>query len=493
MTHAMTVITKYIFLNALHCHTKGWFLCNEMDISPPTPAELIRMRQGQEIHRLARDRFPAGVFVGDLIAEKAINRTQKLLEDQSARVLFEPYFEHGRCVTRADSLTRKDDGWSVEEIKSSLGQNPAHLDDLAYTTMVMQGSGLSIREITLTLVNKEYRHGSSEVPLLWSVDVTRDVLSRAATFEELRPDIELALTAQACPEATLIWACRGCEFFAEQCVGHSMTNPIFDVPRIGAKKFRTLLQHDVTEIAGIPVDFELSGHQRRVVDSVQSGEMWVSDKLAKAIGTWEWPLLYLDFETVSTCLPLYDGMGPYNQIPTQYSLHIRRRPTDIPEHREYLADSAEDCRREFAELLLADLGTDGNIVVYSSFEKTILTRLQEWFEDLAEPLERLKERLVDLQLIIKNHVWHPEFRGSTSIKRTLPVLVPDMDYSDLEIANGDHASAAFYNMATGRIAPDEQEMTRAALLLYCERDTMAMVKLHDALIQHGTLPEQNAG
>ena len=86
MTHAMTVITKYIFLNALHCHTKGWFLCNEIGVTPPTPAVLIRMRQGQDIHRLARDRFPAGVFVGDLIAEKAINRTQKLLEDQRERL-----------------------------------------------------------------------------------------------------------------------------------------------------------------------------------------------------------------------------------------------------------------------------------------------------------------------------------------------------------------------------------------------------------------------
>ena len=451
------------------------------------------MRQGQEIHGLARARLPEGIFIGDLKAEKAINRTQELVQDEGTSVLFEPYFRHGQCVTRADSMRKTNDGWQLEEVKSSLGQKPAHLDDLAYTTMVMQGAGIHIREVILTLVNKEYRHGSSDVPLLWSVDVTRDVLSRAATFEELRPHIELALTAQEYPEATLIWACRGCEFFAEQCVGHGMTDPIFDVPRIGMKKFKALLQHNVTEIADIPVDFDLSEHQRRVVDSVQAGEMWVSDKLAETIGTWEWPLLYLDFETVSTCLPLYDGLGPYNQIPTQYSLHIRRRPTEIPEHREYLADSAEDCRREFAELLLADLGTDGNIVVYSSFEKTILTRLQEWFEDLAEPLERLKERLVDLQLIIKNHVWHPEFRGSTSIKRTLPVLVPDMDYSDLEISNGDHASAAFYNMATGRIAPDEQEMTRAALLLYCERDTMAMVKLHDALIQHGTLPEQNAG
>jgi ATP-dependent DNA helicase RecQ len=478
----MTTISKHIFLNALDCHTRGWFLHNEMGVSPPTPAELIRMRQGQEIHRLARERLPDGVFVGDLKAEKAINRTRELLQDQGTPVLFEPYFKYGRCVTRADSLSRRDDGWSLEEVKSSLGQNPGHLDDMAYTTMVMQGAGVHIREVMLTLVNKEYRHGSSEVPLLWSVDVTEDVFGRAAEFEVLRPEIELALAAQVCPEATLIWACRGCEFFADQCVGKGIREPIFEVPRIGANKFNALLERGVTEIAAVPADFELSGHQRRVVDSVQAGEMWVSEKLTEAIDTWEWPLLYLDFETVSTCLPLYEGLGPYNQIPTQYSLHIRSGPTGPLEHRDYLADGAEDCRREFAELLLADLGTDGNIVVYSSFEKTILTRLQEWFDDLADPLERVKERLVDLQAIIKNHIWHPEFRGSTSIKRTLPVLVPEMDYSDLEIANGDQASAAFYNMATGRIGPDEQETTRASLLLYCERDTLAMVKLHDALV-----------
>ncbi len=57
-----------------------------------------------------------------------------------------------------------------------------------------------------------------------------------------------------------------------------------------------------------------------------------------------------------------------------------------------------------------------------------------------------------------------------------------MDYSDLQIANGDHASAAFYHMATGWIEPAEEKTTRASLLLYCERDTLAMVKLHDALL-----------
>ena len=475
-------ISKHIFLKALECHTKGWFLHHEIGVATSTPAEIIRMRQGQEIHRLARARFPEGVLVGDLKMERAIDRTQEMLHDQNTHVLFEPYLRHGNCVTRGDILSVQQDGWCLEEVKSSLSQNPGHVDDIAYTTMVMVGAGVEIREVHLTLVSKNYKHGSDEAPLLWSVDITSEVLDRAAEFESIRPEIERALALPHCPLAVLKWACRGCEFFADQCVGKDMNDPIFEIPRISVKKFNFLLERGLTEIGSIPNDFQLSGTQRRVVDSVQVGEMWVSERLREAVNELEWPLFYLDFETVSTCLPLYDGLGPYTQIPTQYSLHACREGTGSLEHREYLADGTADCRRAFAELLLSDLETQGNILVYSSFEQSVLTRLQDWFGDIAEPLERIKERLVDLQAIIKKYVWHPKFRGSTSIKRTLPVLVPEMGYSDLQIANGEHASAAFYNLACGLIQPSEVASTREALLLYCERDTLAMVKLHEALV-----------
>ena len=475
-------ISKYIFLKTLECHTKGWFLHNEIAVAAPTPAEIIRMRQGQEIHGLARARFTEGVLVSDLKPEKAMRRTQELLQDQDTHILFEPYFKHGTCVTRGDILRVQEDGWCLEEVKSSLSQKTGHLDDLAYTTMVMLGAGVNIREVHLTLVNKGYRHGSFEAPLLWSVDITQDVFDRASELESIRPEVERALALPQCPVAALKWACRKCEYFSDQCVGKDITDPIFEIPRLGVKHFNALLEKGFTQICAIPNDFELSSQQRRVVDSVQTGNLWVSDGLREAVNELEWPLFYLDFETVSTCLPLYEGLGPYTQIPTQYSLHARRESTSPLEHWEYLSDGTADCRREFAELLLANLETEGNIVVYSSFEKAVLTRLQDWFDDIADPLERIKQRLVDLQAIIKKYVWHPKFKGSTSVKRTLPVLVPDLDYSDLPIANGEHASAAFYNLAAGLIHPNQVATTREALLLYCERDTLAMVKLHEALV-----------
>ena len=50
------------------------------------------------------------------------------------------------------------------------------------------------------------------------------------------------------------------------------------------------------------------------------------------------------------------------------------------------------------------------------------------------------------------------------------------------IADGLAASAAFLQLASGSLAdPEEVDQLRAALLAYCQRDTMAMVEVHRAL------------
>ena len=93
------------------------------------------------------------------------------------------------------------------------------------------------------------------------------------------------------------------------------------------------------------------------------------------------------------------------------------------------------------------------------------------------------DRIVDLEAIIRKHFYHPDFHGSTSIKKTLPVLVPDMSYDGLEIANGDTAMSAFALMAQGHYDDEKMETIRRNLLDYCRQDTLAMVKLHERLLE----------
>jgi hypothetical protein len=90
--------------------------------------------------------------------------------------------------------------------------------------------------------------------------------------------------------------------------------------------------------------------------------------------------------------------------------------------------------------------------------------------------------------IIQDYVYHPEFRGSYSIKRVLPALVPNLSYSGLEIADGDAAITRFARMARGEIAGGMIELTRQQLLDYCKLDTYAMARLHETLIQFAADP-----
>ena len=164
----------------------------------------------------------------------------------------------------------------------------------------------------------------------------------------------------------------------------------------------------------------------------------------------------------------------------KYSLHISDQSGNL-EHLEYLAEGSHDCRREFIETLLTDIGDVGSIVVYSSYENTILTNLQKWFHDLVPDIGAIKDRLVDMEKLISKFVCHPDFQGRTSIKATLPVLVPHMDYSGLEISGGGDASAIFYRLAKGQVQPDMVKSTRKALAEYCKMDTLAMVRIHAVL------------
>ena len=104
------------------------------------------------------------------------------------------------------------------------------------------------------------------------------------------------------------------------------------------------------------------------------------------------------------------------------------------------------------------------------------------FSDLAPAVEGLIARLVDLLVLIRENYYHPDFKGSFSIKNVLPVLVPGYDYSDLAIGEGETASATFVDIVEGRVGEQELDDVQDDLLEYCKRDTEAMVRIWQRLV-----------
>jgi hypothetical protein len=79
----------------------------------------------------------------------------------------------------------------------------------------------------------------------------------------------------------------------------------------------------------------------------------------------------------------------------------------------------------------------------------------------------------------KRWYYHPDFKGSYSIKAVLPVLIPELSYDELEIPEGGMASLVYSQLKfQDQITATLQ---RQALRAYCKMDTLAMVKLYEYL------------
>ena len=489
----MRHVSKNIFLNALACPTLGWLMRSGGITEQITGAlilgERLRIEQGIEIGRRARGLYPGGLIIDETDIASASRKTRSLMNDPKVSIIFEGAFLVGGFATKADILKRKDDGWHLIEVKSSVNDREEFIDDMAYTAMVIDRCGFDISAVSLLLISKDFRLGMKDEKLFVRIDHTNDVLNRVEVFKPYWEPIEKITRKPAKPGPKLRFECRNCEIF-RGCLGKDIENHIFDIPRLTQSKFDKLVESGVVRIENIPDEFPLTKNQARMRDCVRTNKPFVGDTLKNEFESISWPAYYLDFETVMTAIPLYPDIAPYTKILTQYSIHKCSEPSRVIDHFEYLADPSRDCRRELARNLINNLKGEGSIIVYGSFEKIIITGLGKMYPDLSRGLNSLIDRITDLEAIIRRSFYHPDFNGRTSIKTTLPVLVPDMSYDELEIADGDSAAATFAYLVQGKYEESEVETVKRNLLEYCKQDTLAMVRLHQRLVEYAeAVPE----
>jgi predicted RecB family nuclease len=272
-----------------------------------------------------------------------------------------------------------------------------------------------------------------------------------------------------------------CEFY-DRCNPPLPDDHIGYIPRIQASAVEELAEMGIESIRDIPDDFPLNERQRRACTSVQTGEPWFSTELNEELSGLKYPRYFMDFETVNPAIPRFQGMRPYDQIPFQWSVHVQRKPGTELEHFEFLATDTNDPRRKFTTSLCSALGERGSIVVYHQpFEEQRLSELAAWLPEFAGRIKKIQRRLWDLLPLVRNHVYHPAFAGSFSLKAVLPALVPELTYEGMEVANGQDAGLAWKSFIQGGLDRAEHERVRKALLDYCGQDTLALVKLVEKL------------
>jgi hypothetical protein len=485
-------LTKSRYMAGLQCLRRLWLLVHE---PPPyeEPAPGSPLDIGQDIGRKAHLLFPGGVEITEEPWEhaQAVARTAALMADSSVPAIFEAAFAYDGIRIRVDALERLAPGtWGLREVKSSSGLKDHYIDDIALQTYVLRGADIAVASIELLHVNTAHVRGAGGIawPEFFArLDVGAAVADALVDLPDLLPAMRECLDRLTLVDAEPGAQCGTpyqCEYW-DRCTAHKPPDWVHYLPRRTQAQLDELKARGIEAISAIPADFPLTARQTVVRDATATGWPFVASDLRRLLRGYGPPVCYLDFEAMMPPIPLYEGTRPYQTIPFQWSLHMLGAD-GILRHQEFLAACNADPRRAFAETLIHALACrDAPIVVYSAYEQTRLKELAAVFPDLRDPLDAIAGRLVDLLPIVRSAAYFPDAGFSNSIKSVGPAVCPGFTYDDLEvIADGAAASAAFQQLASGHLTePVQAERLRTALLAYCERDTLAMVEVHRALIR----------
>lgn len=477
-------LTKSRFLAGVQCHKQLWWRVHEPDARELAPNLALQLRfdQGQEVERVARSHVPGGELIDIPFFEpdRRIAATLAALE-RGAPLVYGATFLADDTYVVVDMLARRGSSYTVIEVKQSTKVKDEHIPDLAVQVHVARRSGLTVERAEVMHLNRECRH-----PDLSNLFVRQDVTGLVETYLLEVPDeiaAQLAMLGGPLPPVPIGEHCtrpHECPFI-DRC--WTLPNDhVSTLYRIDWSKAAQYEANGYSTIHDLPTDLELSVIHRRQIKAVTSGRMVVERTLEQALGQFQAPLAYLDFETVSRPIPVWPGCRPWEIVPVQFSVHVERGGK--LEHHAFLAEGPDDPRPAIAEALVAACAGARRVVAYyASFERDCIRHLAEAVPQHARELRRIERRLVDLLPAVRNHIYHPDFGGSFSIKAVLPALVPGLSYDDLPIHEGELASAQLTRLLfkEGEIPPAERAELRRHLLRYCERDSWAMVQLLDRL------------
>ncbi len=471
------------------CSKLLWFRYNAKDQIPaPDQSQQAVFDQGHEVGELAKQLFPHGIEIDTKPGEfdAALRLTQDALKQR--RPIYEATFAFGSGYARADILVPVAGGaWDLVEVKSTTSlKEEVHLPDIAFQAFVLTGAGIKLRKCFLAHINSEFvRQGPIDPQKFFTLeDVTKPVSAMTREIEEQIDAMQRVIGAKSHPDIKIGPHCDNpytCPLH-DRCWSFLPEASVFTLYRGGTKCF-SLLQQGIQKLADIPANVTLTDNQSIQRSALLAGQPHIDrPALAAFLSQLEYPVSYLDFETIGTAIPLFDGAKPYQQLPFQYSLHIQKSANSKLEHVSYLADGPADPRPEFMRQLRNELPDTGSVVTYNaSFENSRLKECCELLPEFKPWLRKVTPRVVDLLLPFRGFRYHhPNQNGSNSMKAVLPALT-GKGYEKLTIQEGGAASREFLRVTFGDVTAAERRRVRRDLEEYCALDTLGMVQIVERL------------
>jgi len=487
---ASHLLSKSSFIKGLQCEKHLYlykYHYDEMDKLSEMQKAIFK--RGTNVGVLAQKLFPGGVVAaqGDPPNyEMALKRTKDFI-NSDAEVIYEAAFTFNEVLSIADIFFKEKGGARVFEVKSSTSISETYLNDAALQYYVISSLGIRVKDFSIIYINNQYvRKGNLNLQELFITEsVLELILPLQKSVKQNVDRFKKLLLRKKMPNIDIGEHCHNpytCGFF-DYCRKHIPEDSIFDFAGMHLTKKYELYRDGIINLNDVPEDYPLNKNNELQLDVHKSGKPLIDKKAIKNfLSDLNYPLYFMDFETFQPAIPLFDNSKPYQQIPFQYSVFLKKNNDTEAEHFEFLAEPGEDPRKKFIENLLKVTKGSGDVIVYNkTFEITRLNEIARDFPDYADEIEKLISRIKDQMILFqKKYYYSPEMKGSYSIKAVLPALVPELSYDELEINEGGLASIAFESLQTETdfmfIAEIKQQ-----LLEYCKLDTLGMVRILERL------------
>ena len=483
------ILSKSKYINGIQCPKLLWISVNDKKRLPETDESKQKLfDEGHIVGEFAKKLFPNGIDIEDEDFSKNLEQTKKLLKEN--KPLFEPAFLINRIYSRADILEPTKQGWNIVEVKSSTEVKDVNIQDVAFQKYVYEKAGLKIDKCFLVHINNQYvRKGElNPFELFTKEDISINVAEEIKLVPE-RVKWMLDVIDSKEPNIKINEFCNKpyeCAMKKECWAFLPKENSVFDLYR-GGKKSWELFKEDIYAIKDIPASYKLNDKQQIQLECEKTKKVHINEKTIKEfIESLKYPLYFLDFETYSTAIPLYDGLKPYSQIPFQFSVH-KIDEKGKKTHYSFIASGKKDPRKKFINAIKRKVGTKGSIIVYNQvFEQGRLKEIGEFFPEEKIIVSKIIDRMVDLLIPFRNFDYYDRKQeGSASIKYVLPALT-DMTYKGMEIANGSQASMKYAYIIHGDIkgnkaSKEDAKKVRDDLKKYCALDTEAMIQVLEKL------------
>ena len=486
-----------------------------------------------------------------------ISHTREAIE-RGEPLIYQPGFELGDCYVRWDYLVQSDLGsYDLIEVKAKSSVRKEVTDDgekrkigkiadeflydVAFQRYVIDTVLASwwlpvLRDIMIGHVNSEYtRRGDIEIDRIitlekiWEIseisvvqrkksitlpiDDTLEGRENTLAYIDLMRS-ELALTEEAFAQIHPFSGSKYLEYFGQD----KPADSIYMLPYSPSTSIVIKELHDtsILSLDAVPPDerSRITGRGAEFLSLYTRSETEpVIDKsaLQSELTSLQYPICFYDYESISTPIPLLDGVSPYQQAVVQYSLHklfedghiehfwavlvwegdfmvvdvhdMHDQSFDIQTNRIVRAS-----QEEFLDLMISDIGADietaSFVVWYKDFENTRNKEIGTKYPKLSDSFKKINERTYDLYVPFHDYRYFDRaFHGSASIKKVLPVLIPELSYDTLAIGKWDVAMNRLAELMWDKISDThEREKIAKDLLIYCRQDSWAMVEIYRKLL-----------